>query len=114
MGDVYKSTSIPINFISMPSDGTIFELEAFSLFGSTCASVILEVMTSTGTNTTNPIAWTSVSTIEITTGTCKSGWVPVSVDINENEFLGLFVNFISEIGGGLNVGVGVTAKYEKK
>jgi len=114
ISDIYESTSVPVDMVAVPSSWTITGLQAFSLFSSTCASVIFEVMTATGTNTIGPIVWTSISTIELSTGTTKSEWTVTSTDADMDKFVGLFVNFVSEVGGDLNLGAGVTVKYHRK
>ena len=111
MSDIYLSSSVPIDIVNIPADWTLTELIAFAVYGSTVGSTIFDIRYSTGTNTTNPVVWTSISTVELSTGTCKSSPVSISQSVNNTHIIGLFTNQIPS-SGSLPVGTGVTIKKQ--
>lgn len=114
IADVYKSTSVPIDYENVPTDIIITGVKVACLYASTCASTICEIKTSTGTNTLSPIVWTSVAIVELSTAATESSRTTVTVDADEDLKIGYFVNFVSEIGGEPTVGVKAEVRYHVK
>jgi len=109
--DIYESKTNPIDVFPIPTDAIeITGIQAFTTFCSTAASVIFEIKESTGCHVPT---WTSISTIELSTNSACSSWTTLQTSVSNSDCdkIGLFVDFVSAIGGDLQVGAGVLVRY---
>jgi len=110
MQDIYKSTTVPIDVIPVPSSWTLTGFRAYTTYCST-NSAIFEIRNTTGCYV--PL-WTSIATVELSSGSAQSNWVNLSTNLDEDERVGLFVTFVPGVGVDLQVGAGVILRYWRK
>lgn len=112
MQDIYKSTSIPIDVIPVPSSWVVTGIRAYTTYCSTVNAVVFEVRNTTGCF--NPL-WSVVYEVILPTNSAQSQWVALSTNLDEDERLGLFVNSTFILGPDLQqVGAGVIVRYWRK
>lgn len=111
IADIYKSTTVPVDIVPVSVDWILTGARAYTTYCSSCSSVIFEIRNTTGCYI--PL-WNSLTTVELSTNNAQSAWTNLSVDLDDDERVGLFVDFVSEIGGDLQVGAGVILRYHRK